>query len=365
MKLLTLFLALLLASTARAQANYPTLRVSSSGSWHSIYPYPVNSEEYQDPGDRQIPLIYDDGDLVAYAHLHVVNGNPPVTTSEPLTIRIHDVQSGDNHWKVTVGTYGDHYLLVFDSNSVNYDRLYNSTSSTAQPSNFRTLFPPAIADGDIFLSLRILGDLAYLFTGQAAGGESGVDATDWDYWFDLETGEFHDIYGGLTTWFGNGQTTGQFATFTTTTLALQSAQLQELSTVRSTLSSIYQLMNPTSPPLIEYEFDLEGTQLPDITEDLGFVSKRTETLTHFPDLLPPTLSRDTASPPEIEYTIDLDETFGGITGLFGANVPNMGSFTLNIDPEPFSHIRDPLHAIVYLMLSVWSMLFIWWELKRD
>lgn len=189
-----------------------------------------------------------------------------------------------------------------------------------------------------YLHWKFQGDPAWLMTAEGGGGGTGgVDANDWDYWFDNEIGKFHNIHDGLVAYFGNGETEGQVATDMATIV-------DKLDVIAYALSSPVPIVNTdfVMPEIDEEELDFEIDTKLDEVKDLFTEIEINET---------------ESADDEVEIVLPLESWLS----YFDSGIQDI---TLSVETGPFQSVKAPLAIIIYALLSLWAILFIFNEFRR-
>lgn len=310
-----------------------------------------------------------DGEFVATGYFRYYNGSTHVI--DPITIRFFVDNDDMVNYRVLIN--GHEGYTYWSPDDYGWRNLYNAPNQTgiATASNgldIRTVFPSigATAFYDIDFTtggsplVTMMNNLSLM-----GGGEGGVDGDDWEYWFNVAgpgepgNGKLFDLYEGLTYWFGSEDPEDQGEMY-----VLGYGMYETLLDMMALLSIDPGDIDPEEPPLMSYAFTLDDLTLIDPEEDLQFTTKRDDLIEAFQDLSIPEGITDNTENEDIEFNIPFNEWFGGMMSQFGHTTGNMGSLNVHIDTSKFDEIRTPLHALVYMLLSVWSGLMVFREFKK-
>lgn len=192
--------------------------------------------------------------------------------------------------------------------------------------------------------------VAYIIPGGGSSGGSGVDADDWDYWFDLENGKFEDIYESIEYWMGGAddQPGGFYGNF----------QIihQNAFTMISRLTAIQQALTTGSAGEFSAQdftaaFDPSSFQPAIDTE----VNDAEWLVGSFDDLIPN--GTDHTAHPDMTFNLPLDT-------WFGSTFPGVQDISVTIETAPFNAVRPMLHVFWFAGVSLWSVLAIFGETRR-
>lgn len=346
MKHLIALLSLLVASAAHGQAV--TI-------WHDLIGTSPGNQGLGSTHEQLWHYDDDEGGFYADLYNHTYNGSSHQAQGPVRIIVLFDIDTGTLTARMNGTTY---YLYLHNSATSRYRLSYTPTSyNNFDPVlTWNAMAPtwttsdqytagdarPEIAVNEELFSIGALLHAAAQNSG--GGGSGGVDADDWDYWFDEESGRFLDLADRWDYYFGDEENDGYFKD------ALDDIGTS-LDVLQSILFSINQLIN------------LSGGSMPETIDTSAMTLDPTEAFDEFSpssmlpseDLVPN--GTDNTAAPVFSFRLDLNQWFGGW-------FPGMPVIDAEIDMQPFAAIRDIIHVVMYGLVSVWVVLDILEETRK-